>query len=77
MPSSSGTRLISKDRCRIAIGDLEAEDTGRDETQERDECEQKRVAESVEGECSQNEEEGDEHRANKNVNHFKFQIYDL
>ena len=77
--------MISKDRCRIAVGDLGAEDDGSDETKERDDRENddvliaspaKRKAglhqfeKSVEGERAQNEKEGDEHRANKNVTHF-------
>ena len=76
-PSSSGLRMISKDRRRITVGDLVAGDDGEDETKERDEREYdnmlitgpaKRIAglhqlkKSVEGERAQNEEEGDKHR---------------
>ena len=75
--------MISKDRCRIAVGDLEAEDTGGDETQERDEREEDNMLitspaervlglhqfkKSVEGECSQNKEMGDKHRRKKYIN---------
>ena len=63
---------------------MEAEDGGGDETQERDEREKDNMLiagpaervlglhqfkKSVEGECSQNEEEGDKHRRKKYINH--------
>ena len=69
---------------RIAVRDLGAEESGEDETYSRDDGENDDVLiaspgerefglhqfeKSVEGECSQNEEQGDKHRRKKYIYH--------